>query len=484
MHDGVEIIQKMAFSKCHSLRGIKLAGVRVIEKFAFYFCTALEDAEFGKKLETIGEWAFQSCTSLRIVKIPKVRSIETSAFAGCEQLTEVELSEDLETIEEFAFGTCPVLRRIAMPLKDNLLEVDVFTGCDALSQVDLVGGIHKTVSSLLLDSWRNEMKDEIDRINRDLPNTPHNKKSRAIRQWLGRVLERLEHFKSGGGESEVQRLIDQLKKSNNKAAALEERLKESEEENIRLKKRMKYSKECEVIDLNEHEEAPGEVSTEEDSPKQPPASSLAVLKQTLEVKQEAIERAETAEADTQALEEKLAVMEEQLRQIERRHGPTDSRQVKEKLMECLQNHKVKVGRSTIDPNGVGAIAIVDIPEGTRLFHFNGAPTDETIELAEDDIEDLPLHVQGVIKMFTMPDPDNDGVRHVPKNGFSFALGVSWYINSVDDTGLNPNVGVGPDLDESGFDELVATEHIKAGEELLLGYKLSDTLLGQQLPQNK
>jgi hypothetical protein len=38
------------------------------------------------------------------------------------------------------------------------------------------------------------MNNEIDSINRDLPNTPH--KARTIRQWMERVLERIEHYKS------------------------------------------------------------------------------------------------------------------------------------------------------------------------------------------------------------------------------------------------------------------------------------------------
>ena len=40
------------------------------------------------------------------------------------------------------------------------------------------------------------MNDEIDRINRDLPNTPTDEKNAAIRRWIARVLERTEHYKS------------------------------------------------------------------------------------------------------------------------------------------------------------------------------------------------------------------------------------------------------------------------------------------------
>ena len=196
MHDGVEIIKEEAFCKCHTLRSINLSGVRVIEDKAFYHCTALEDAEFGDKLESIGERAFYYCTSLRIIKLPKVRVIEGNAFEDCYRLMEAELSEDIETIGNDAFDCCRRLRSISIPLKNNLLDEGVFDECDELSQVDLVGGIHKTISSLLLDSWRNEMNNEIDRINRDIPNTYSYQKTTEIREWMESVLIGVEYFRN------------------------------------------------------------------------------------------------------------------------------------------------------------------------------------------------------------------------------------------------------------------------------------------------
>ena len=105
------------------------------------------------------------------------------------------MSEDLEAIER-AFSRCPRLRRIALPLKNNLLGRGVFDDCHNLSQVDLVGGIHKTVSSLLLESWRNEMNDVINEINYLLPNTTTHEKTTVIRHWIERVIRRIEHYKT------------------------------------------------------------------------------------------------------------------------------------------------------------------------------------------------------------------------------------------------------------------------------------------------
>ncbi len=196
MHDGVEIIEEYAFYDCTSLRGIKLPGVRVIEESAFYNCTALVDVEFGNKLETIGKFAFQYCGSVKNIKLPKVRIIQTYAFHGCGQLTEVKMSEDLERIELEAFDECPRLRRIAIPLKNNMMDKGgVFKECVNLSQVDLVGGTHKTISSLLVEAWRNEMEDEVDQINQDLPYAGRYEKTAVIQSWIARVLRRMKHYK-------------------------------------------------------------------------------------------------------------------------------------------------------------------------------------------------------------------------------------------------------------------------------------------------
>ena len=201
MHDGIDIIEEDAFVECMSLRSIKLTGVRVIENYAFCACKALEYVEFGNKLETIGDGAFAHTTSLTNIKLPKVRIIGKWAFRWCEQLTDVELSEDLERIGDEAFEGCyRCLRRIAIPLRNNLFGGDnVLKYCDALSQVDLVGEVHNTISSLNLESWRNDMDEEIDSINWDLPNLgtkDPDEKTLEIKRWIDRVLERMEHYKS------------------------------------------------------------------------------------------------------------------------------------------------------------------------------------------------------------------------------------------------------------------------------------------------
>jgi hypothetical protein len=47
-----------------------------------------------------------------------------------------------------------------------------------------------------MKSWRDEMQEEVDRINQELPNTPTDQKTIAIRRWIGFVLRGMEHYKA------------------------------------------------------------------------------------------------------------------------------------------------------------------------------------------------------------------------------------------------------------------------------------------------
>jgi len=203
MHEGIERVERDAFYLCRRLRKINLIGVMEIEREAFYNCTSLTDVEFAEKLERIQVRAFNFCESLKKIKMPSVRTVEAGAFANCPALTEAEFGGNLETIQQHAFLSCPLLRRIAVPLKDDMIPIDPqwlrytqFNHCRNLSTVDLVGGIHKTISSLLLERWRTGMKQEINRINQDLLNTPHLEKTRIIRAWIRTVIDRMEHYKA------------------------------------------------------------------------------------------------------------------------------------------------------------------------------------------------------------------------------------------------------------------------------------------------
>ena len=186
-HNGLKKVGKRAFYGCRSLSRINLQSAAEIDEYAFCGCENLEMIEFGDRLETIGAGAFCRCYSLQHLKLPSIITIGSVAFMSCTRLTDVELSERLETIGIRAFDGCERLQRIAIPLKRDLFEFSdswqkysQFDNCKQLTTVDLVGGIHKTVASLHMDSWRTDMIAQINRINQVLPNTPADDKTEEI----------------------------------------------------------------------------------------------------------------------------------------------------------------------------------------------------------------------------------------------------------------------------------------------------------------
>jgi hypothetical protein len=195
-HIKLKKIEEAAFLQCPSLIKLtKMGGVVEIECNAFKSCEALSDLEFGK-LEIIGNSSFCFCKSLRSVNMPSVRRVGVCAFAYCKALTEAVFGEDLERIDGGAFNGCTSLRRIAIPLKDNLIiSNNAFYGCKNLSMINIVGEIHETISSLHLGSWKNEMKEEIERINQTLPETYYAEKTPPIQRWIRFVQLRIQHYK-------------------------------------------------------------------------------------------------------------------------------------------------------------------------------------------------------------------------------------------------------------------------------------------------
>ncbi len=213
---GVEHIETYAFVTCLSLRNVTMPSVRILEESAFHGCQSIEVLDLPK-LELTSFRTFEGCRSLRQVTMPSIKTIGGGTFFGCEQLVELDLPKDVETIGTNAAIRCTNLRRIAIPLKSDMLSSVVydsqgniarehdssnvrkygqFNHCDRLSTVDLVGGIHKTISSLLLERWKDIMKREIHRINLILPNDTGDK-GFAIQRWIESLIRRMEYYKVG-----------------------------------------------------------------------------------------------------------------------------------------------------------------------------------------------------------------------------------------------------------------------------------------------
>ena len=88
------------------------------------------------------------------------------------------------------------LKRDMIPFDDILQQYNQFDQCEHLVTVDLVGGIHTTVASLHMESWRTEMEEEINRINQVLPDSQRRDKTDEIMQWMDSVMDKMDHCKA------------------------------------------------------------------------------------------------------------------------------------------------------------------------------------------------------------------------------------------------------------------------------------------------
>ncbi len=216
-HDDVERIEERAFYDCPSLRRVIMPGVKIFERLAFAHCDDLTDIECGK-LEIIKEMAFCPCTSLVSINLPSVRIVENDALNECTALKDVKFGSKLERIEENVFRYCYDLERITIPLKDGMFTNDnIFQACVDFKHVDLLeGALHETIAALHFEEWRQNMRGEINSINRILPyadaggewdefgELPAGEKAQAIRAWIRSVIRRIVHY-----QAEHQRLLDE-----------------------------------------------------------------------------------------------------------------------------------------------------------------------------------------------------------------------------------------------------------------------------------
>lgn len=195
-HPGVERIGKSAFKNCRRLMSIKLLWVKKIGTGAFWNCSALANVEFGNELRSIGECAFCMCVNILSLDLPFFKVVNRGAFRECVGLTYAVFGDKLERINGGALACCTRLRFITLPIKDRLVIIDgAFNNCPDLERVDIPVAVHKIVSSLHLESWRVEMNEEIQRINKVLPTTYSEMKTRVIQQWIHLVTRRFGYFK-------------------------------------------------------------------------------------------------------------------------------------------------------------------------------------------------------------------------------------------------------------------------------------------------
>ena len=196
IHESVNIIGAGAFENRRRLISVEFHdGIEIVEERAFYGCPLTGDIILmGVKIVKKG--AFEKCLAIRSIKMPSARTIIWSAFSECTELRDVEFGDALETLEGFTFFWCKKLKRIALPIKsEDMVRDSVFVNCPELTTVHLVGGVHNTIASFHMESWKNDMNNEINRINQVLPVTCR-EKTAVVQEWMGTVISKLDHHKA------------------------------------------------------------------------------------------------------------------------------------------------------------------------------------------------------------------------------------------------------------------------------------------------
>ena len=141
---------------------------------------------------------------------------------------------------------------------------------------------------------------------------------------------------------------------------------------------------------------------------------------------------------------------------------------KYKLLENLENTYCIIVKSKVQ--GVGVIAIRDIPKGTNPLPIT--TPEKLINLTEEDLKTLPKEVVNRVKELFIRNNEIYSVSSLGLNG----LGIIGYMNHSKD----PNTALNIRAYTSGYIPWVTIRDIKKGEELFWDYTTcyGDNLLNQ------
>ena len=137
----IKEIRRSAFASCHLTKITVPEGVERIVDGAFDRCDRLKSVSLPGTLRSIGENAFIYTTNLEKITIPgNVDEIQTNAFAysGIKALSFNESSEDRTlNIYNYAFNSCTRLKTIELTSNIRNIEVNSFSGCNAVDSIIL-----------------------------------------------------------------------------------------------------------------------------------------------------------------------------------------------------------------------------------------------------------------------------------------------------------------------------------------------------------
>ena len=116
--NNIGIIGQNTFEGCTDLRSInleRLTNLTGISTKAFLNCSSLQSITIPESVTTLGPNLFQNCTSLRTATVNSAANISPYMFDGCTLLESVTLNPLIKMIGNYAFRNCSSLFDITLP---------------------------------------------------------------------------------------------------------------------------------------------------------------------------------------------------------------------------------------------------------------------------------------------------------------------------------------------------------------------------------
>jgi SET domain-containing protein len=130
------------------------------------------------------------------------------------------------------------------------------------------------------------------------------------------------------------------------------------------------------------------------------------------------------------------------------------------LIDHLKNDiYCRIGVSSI--NGVGVIAIKDIPKGTNPFNNLSNKKDKIIKLYDNNLQEIDSNVVKLVKDFF---GNNSCSYDVLYDGPNY-INISYYMNHS----TTPNINIIPNINENEYCTFITNTLIRKGKELTINY---------------
>ena len=142
-------IEENAFNGCKNLKTLYFNAENcIVDSNVFANCTSLTEVVFGDSVKSIPDYIFLSCTSLKTLHMPEsLREIGFGAFENT-SITEVTIPKNVVSIGGYAFEDCKNLTTLNYNASDCVIGLDVFLGCNSLSNITLGENVTKIPSHI------------------------------------------------------------------------------------------------------------------------------------------------------------------------------------------------------------------------------------------------------------------------------------------------------------------------------------------------